>query len=123
MIVAPSTGRGAHARSGGLRSTGQTGPAVTVPVIVALPAGTVEPAPDEAGTGDDTGAGDDGTTGVDAAAEAEAAALGATEADALAIGDGAGDDDSDATVRPPLQLPSATSRTRQHARPMFATPR
>jgi hypothetical protein len=30
-IVAPTTGRGAHAGSGGLRATGQTGPAVATP--------------------------------------------------------------------------------------------
>lgn len=36
--MAPETGRGTHAGSGGLRSTGQTGPAVTTPTMVDGPA-------------------------------------------------------------------------------------
>jgi hypothetical protein len=34
LITAPATGRGAHDGSGGFRSNGQTGPAVTTPVTL-----------------------------------------------------------------------------------------
>ena len=45
-MTAPATGRGAHRGSGGFCSTGQTGPAVTVPVTLGGP-----PAGETAGDG------------------------------------------------------------------------